>query len=404
MESAEVTKAQKTWYDIWLPRLSIAILLALALWFGGQWVFTSTSGFLLTLLMSFFVAFALLPAVEFLSRRGWRRGAAAGVVMLGGAGIAVVFVFAIANVFLGQVANLIEALPGIVDTVVIWVNDTFAVELSLEELGLEVSDVAGYVAGIGTGLLGVVTGVTGSVIGLVFQALTVGLFVFYILADWPRLRATILGWLPQNQQEMADTVFTITIDKVGGWVYSRGALAAVSAAFHFVVFLLIGLPYPFALALWVGVISQFIPTIGTYLAGVVPVFIGLVSGEPLDALWVLIAITVYQQVENYLISPKITANTMDLHPAVAFGSAVVGVSLLGGLGALLALPVAAAMTALADVYGTHHQLIESETFESPQQYEARMREVDEEKTRKKHGRYRRFGLKRGQEVAEEGAE
>ena len=80
-------------------------------------------------------------------------------------------------------------------------------------------------------------------------------------------------------------------------------------------------------------------------------------------------------------------------------------SLLGGLGALLALPVAAAATALAEVYGTHHELIESETFESPEEYEARLKEVDEEKTRKKHERYRRFGIKRNDEdLAPEGAE
>ena len=399
----ETTEASPTWYEVWLPRLSIGILVIMVVGFGVRWIFTSTSGFLLTIVMSFFVAFALLPAVQYLTHRGWRRGAAAGVVMLAAGAIAAIFVLAIVNVLIGQFTNFAEALPGIVDTVTIWVDDTVGIQLNVEELGLEVSDVASYVAGLGTGLVGVVTGVTGSILGMVFQALTVGLFVFYILADWPRLRATILGWLPAEQQAMADTVFSITIDKVGGWVYSRGALAAISALFHFVVFLLIGLPYPFALALWVGVISQFIPTIGTYIAGAVPVFIGLVSGDPIDALFVLIAVLIYQQFENYLISPKITANTMDLHPAVAFGAAIIGASLLGGLGALLALPVAAALTALAEIYGTHHQLVESERFESPEQYETRMREVDEEKTRKKHERYRKLGLKRQQPV-EEGAE
>ncbi len=396
-------EAEPSWYEVWLPRLSIALLVLMAVGFGVQWIFTSTSGFLLTVVMSFFVAFALLPAVEFLTRRGWRRGPAAGVVMIAGAAIAGVFVFAIVNVFVGQFTNFVEALPGIVEDVTIWVDDTLGLQLDLETLGLEVSDVASYVAGLGTGLVGVVTGVTGSILGMVFQALTVGLFVFYILADWPRLRATILGWLPAEQQAMTDTVFRITIDKVGGWVYSRGALAAISALFHFVVFLVIDLPYPFALALWVGVISQFIPTIGTYIAGAVPVFIGLVSGDPIDAVLVLVAILIYQQIENYLISPKITANTMDLHPAVAFGAAIIGASLLGGLGALLALPVAAAITALAEIYGVHHELIESEHFESPEQYESRMREVDEAKTRRKHERYRRLGLRRDKPV-EEGAE
>jgi len=390
----ETTQTEpKTWYEIWLPRISLSLIVLMVVGFGVQWVFTSTSSFLITLIMAFFVAFALLPAVEFLSRRGWRRGAAAGVVMFAGAGIGATFVFAIGNVFFGQLTNFLEALPGIVDTVANWLNDTLGLELNLDELGIEVSDVAGYVAGIGTGLVGIVTGLTGSILGLVFSALTIGLFVFYILADWPKLRAAILSWMPPDKQVTADTVFTITIEKVGGWVYSRGALAAISALFHFVVFLVIGLPYPFALALWVGVISQFIPTIGTYLAGIVPVFIALVSGDPIDAVWVLIAILFYQQIENYLISPKITANTMDLHPAVAFGSAIIGASLLGGIGALLALPVAAALTALAQIYGVHHELIESEHFESPQQYATRMRELDEDRTRKKHERYRRLGFK-----------
>jgi predicted PurR-regulated permease PerM len=394
--------AEKNWYEIWLPRLSIAILVGLAVWFGATWVFSSTASFMITLIMSFFIAFAMLPAVQWLTRRGWRRGAAAGLVMVIGGLIAGVFVFAIGNVFFGQVTNLIENLPEILNDVQVWIEDTFDVTLDLETFGLEVTDVASYVTTRGSDLLGIVTGVTGSIIGLIFRILTVTFFVFYILADWPKLRASILSWLPPKHQRTADTVTTIVIDKVGGWVYSRGALAAISAVFTFAVFVLIKLPYPFALALWVGVVSQFIPTIGTYIAGVVPVFIALVSGDPLDAVWVVLAMTIYQQFENYLIAPKITANTMDLHPAVAFGSAIVGASLLGGLGALLALPVAAAATALSQIYGVHHDLIEHETFESPEQYATRMREVDEARTRRKHERYRRFGLRRGAHVAEEG--
>jgi predicted PurR-regulated permease PerM len=393
---------EKSWYEIWLPRLSIGILVGLVVWYGVAWIFTSISGFLITVVMAFFVAFALLPAVEYLTRRGWRRGPAAGLVMAVGALLTGVFVFAIGNVFFGQVTNLIETLPTIIVDVQAWVERTFDVTLDLESFGLEVTDVASYVTTRGSDLLGIVTGVTGSIIGLVFRMLTVTFFVFYILADWPKLRASVLGWLQPKHQRTADTVTTIVIDKVGGWVYSRGALAAISALFTFAVFVVIKLPYPFALALWVGVVSQFIPTIGTYIAGVVPVFIALVSGDPFDAVWVVVAITVYQQIENYFIAPRITANTMDLHPAVAFGSAIVGASLLGGLGALLALPVAAAVTALSQIYGVHHQLVEHESFESPEQYAARMREVDEARTRRKHDRYRRFGIKRGTKPAEEG--
>ena len=99
------------------------------------------------------------------------------------------------------------------------------------------------------------------------------------------------------------------------------------------------MPSPLALAIWVGLVSQFIPAIGTYLAGALPVLIALLN-DPIDAIWVLGFIIVYQQIENYLFSPKITAHAMDLHPAIAFGAALAGNAVLGPVGAIMALPFA----------------------------------------------------------------
>jgi predicted PurR-regulated permease PerM len=98
---------------------------------------------------------------------------------------------------------------------------------------------------------------------------------------------------------------------------------------------LIGVPYPLALAAWVGLVSQFVPTVGTYLAGALPVLIALFH-DPVDALWVLAFILVYQQFENIVLSPRVTARTMSLHPAVAFGAVIAGGAALGPIGALLA--------------------------------------------------------------------
>jgi predicted PurR-regulated permease PerM len=75
------------------------------------------------------------------------------------------------------------------------------------------------------------------------------------------------------------------------------------------------------MALWVGVISQFLPVVGTYIAGALPVLVTFIDSPP-KALVVLIFVLVYQQLENYLFLPRITARTMDLHPAVAFGAAI----------------------------------------------------------------------------------
>ena len=89
------------------------------------------------------------------------------------------------------------------------------------------------------------------------------------------------------------------------------------------------------MALWVGVISQFLPVVGTYLAGALPVLVQFVDSPP-KALILLIFVVLYQQVENYLLLPRITARTMDLHPAIAFGSAIAGGAVLGAVGAVLA--------------------------------------------------------------------
>ena len=361
----------KSWYAVWLPRFSAAVVIILAVGFGVTWVFESTTDFLLMLLVAFFLAFAMLPAVDALSRRGWRRGAATGVVMLVGLAVVLVFSAAIFSLLIGQVTQLVDRLPEYVDTVTVWLRDSVSVEIDTAQLQQELGDWDSIVQNYGDDVLSGALGFTSSIVGFIFQMLTVGLFLFYILADTPKLRAALMRNLPPERQKTADQITTITIEKVGGYVYSRGLLAAASAAFHLVVFFLIGLPYPLALALWVGVVSQFVPTVGTYLAGVVPIVVALLE-DPIDALWVLIAIVAYQQVENYLISPRITANTMDLHPAVAFGSAIFGAQLLGGLGALLALPVAATVTALVQTYLHRYDLIDSDRMESPEQYEARM--------------------------------
>jgi predicted PurR-regulated permease PerM len=381
-EAEPTEETEKSWYAVWLPRFAAAILVVLIVGFGVTWVFESTTDFLLMLLVAFFLAFAMLPAVDALSRRGWRRGAATGLVMFIGLLVVLVFSAAIFSLLIGQVTQLVDRLPEYVDSVTVWLNDTVSVDIDTAQIQEELGDWDSIVENYGDDVLSGALGFTSSIVGFIFQMLTVGLFLFYILADTPKLRAALMRNLPPERQKTADQITTITIEKVGGYVYSRGLLAAASAVFHFVVFLLIGLPYPLALALWVGVVSQFVPTVGTYLAGVVPVVVALLE-DPIDALWVLIAIIAYQQIENYLISPRITANTMDLHPAVAFGSAILGAQLLGGLGALLALPVAATVTALVQTYTHRYDLIDSDRMESPEQYEARMAAKKAEKDKRK---------------------
>jgi predicted PurR-regulated permease PerM len=175
------------------------------------------------------------------------------------------------------------------------------------------------------------------------------LFTFYLLADGPRVRRLVLSWVRPDRQVEVARIWEIAIEKTGGYVYSRALLATASAIFTYVSLRIIGIEFALALAIWVGVISQFIPAVGTYLAAIVPTLVALTDGLRTAAV-VIIVLVVYQQIENLLIAPRITARTMSLHPAVAFGSAIAGASILGIVGAIIALPVAATVQAFVSTY------------------------------------------------------
>jgi predicted PurR-regulated permease PerM len=140
------------------------------------------------------------------------------------------------------------------------------------------------------------------------------------------------------------------------------SLATLSAVVHGVAFTVMDVPFAVTLGLWVGVVSQFIPAIGTYLAGVLPIAVALAT-SPRTALTVLVFILVFQQVENYVISPVLSARTMKVHPAAGFIAALSGLALFGPIGALLALPVVATAQSFLSTYLVRHQVVADELLE-----------------------------------------
>lgn len=163
--------------------------------------------------------------------------------------------------------------------------------------------------------------------------------------------------LPPARQAEVLRAWELGVEKTGSYLYSRALLAVASAVSHYVLLRLLGIPYAGALAVWVGVVSQFVPTIGTYLAGALPMLVGL-TVDPVDALWILLFVVAYQQVENYLLQPRITARTVEIHPAVAFGSVIAGAALLGAVGALIAIPVTATLQGFLGTYIRRYELVE----------------------------------------------
>ncbi len=337
-------------YTIWVFGLVVLLLL-------GRWALERLFGFLITILLSLFLGFAIEPLVDRLARRGWRRGLATLLVYAIIAVVVTGFIVLVGSLVVSQTTGLVKSGPDGLAQISQWLKDHYDVNLptSSAEISKRISDAGPTIAG---GALGFAT----SLLGLVFQVFTVALLGFFFATEGPRFRRALCSRLPPARQLEVLRVWDLAIQKTAGFLYSRILLAAASAAAHGTFFAIIGLPYALTLGLFVGVVSQFIPTVGTYIAGALPILVAL-TVSPREALLVLGFVILYQQIENYVIAPPLSARTMELHPAIAFGGVIVGATLLGPAGAFLALPIIATGQAFFSSIITTHDLVESEMFE-----------------------------------------
>jgi predicted PurR-regulated permease PerM len=343
----------------WFWRAVLAVGFSVLVFIGVRSTIERLTSLLGTLLIALFLSFAIEPAVNHLAARGWRRGRATIACFVLLFGVGGVFVAVMVSLVVTQVADLVDKAPTYITDATRWVNDTFGTEITSTELNTAVRDYQDDITAVATDVGGRVVSLTGSLLGIVFRAFTVALFSYYMISQGPQMRRGVCSLLPPRRQQMVLRLWELAIEKTGGWVYSRLLLAGIAAVSSWVVFSIVGVPSPLALALWLGLVSQFIPVVGTYLGGALPAFVALLD-NPIAAVWVLAWILAYQQIENYLLSPRITGQTMNLHPAVAFGSALAGAALFGPMGAVLALPGAAVIQAFITTYLDRHDVIDSD--------------------------------------------
>ena len=339
----------------WIPRLLLLAVLTAFAAYAAFSLIRRLRDLLVWLVAALFLSFALEPAVNWLVARGWRRGAATAVVLFGLGLLVLMMIALMVPLVIDQVQELIDRLPDLLANASVYTERWFNVELTGQKIldrianaQTDIRAIAANVASIGAFIL-----------GLLFQVLTIGLFTFYFVADGPRFRRAVCSMLPPRRQREILAAWDIAIDKTGGYLYSRLLLAVFNAGITFIVLQGLGVPFAVPLALWQGLVSQFIPVVGTYIAAAVPLVVALLE-EPLTAAFFLGFVLVYQQIENYILAPRITARTMQLHPAVAFGAALAGGSISGLLGAFMALPAAAVLQATVSSYLTRHEVVESE--------------------------------------------
>lgn len=307
--------------------------------------------------VSVFIAVAMEPPVHFLAKRGWRRGPATALVFLVAFALVVVFFVSLAPLFIDQINELIDSVPGYIESVTQLAQEWFGIELSTETLQAEAAGLPDIIAGAGGTILGGVVSVTAGVAGFLFFATTVALFSFYMVAELPQLQRTILSTMPEERQHDALHVWDVAVEKMGAYIYSRLILAFLSATVASIFLSVLGVPFAVPLGIWVGILSQFIPVIGTYLAAILPAVVALSAEGVGTMLWVIVFFVGYQQLENYLIAPRITKRTMEIHPAVSIGAIIVGSQLLGPIGVILALPMTGIIQALISETRKHHKVI-----------------------------------------------
>lgn len=348
----------------WTARAAFTVGLVATGFAVAVWVAGRLQSLIVMVFVAFFVSVGLEPAVQFLARRRWRRAPATIVVFLVAAVAVAGFIAALVPLFVSQAAGLVESLPGYLRAL----DDTLG-SLGDGDVTFFEDLLAGQVAGIenlltayGGDVAGTLVTAGTTVFGVIFNVVTVGLFAFFMVVDAPKMRRTVLTFMPPARQREVLRMWEIAVEKTGGYIYSRAVLAGVAAVFTGIVLSVLGVPYPAALAIWVGLLSQFVPVVGTYIAAVLPVLVALVQ-SPATALWVLLALVGYQQLENFVVAPRITARAMAIHPAVSVAAIIAGGSLLGGVGIILSLPVTATAQAFLSTYLRRHQLVEGAVAE-----------------------------------------
>lgn len=339
-----------------LRRSMRTILASVAAFLMVLWVFDVTRHFLFLLLLAWLCAVAMEPGIERLMRRGIGRGSASALV----GSVAIVIFIALAvifgDLFFQQMVQLVKSVPGLVSSAIEWVNHTFHLHLDQNSLQKKLNLTAGQLTGTATNLAGGVLGVVSSLSAVVFDLVTVLVFGFYFAADGPRLQRYLAQGMPPNAQRVFLKVWEITVHKTGGYVVSKIELAALSTLFHGIFFWAIDVPYWLPFAIFVGVTAQFIPMIGTYIGIVLPVLFTVFT-RPWQALAIVIFAFVYQNIESYLLTPRISRRTMEVNPAIALGAVFVGAAIWGPIGALIGIPIAAAAVTILETYSHRYELV-----------------------------------------------
>jgi predicted PurR-regulated permease PerM len=320
---------------------AIGVLTALLLW--------KTLGRLTTtitlVVVAFFLTLALNPLVEVLTRRGLKRPGAVALVFAG-----VVVAFALIGLLVvppvvTQGSDLAAKSPNYLNqvlnsSVVKDLDQHYQVVDKIEaEFNKRITD-GDFIGQVFGGVLGV----GAAVIGGIFQGFTVLVLTLFLLASLPRVKQGAYAMVPASRRPRVISLSEEIMRRTGSYAIGQAAVAAVNAACSWIMMTIVGIPYAAVLAVAVGFLGL-VPMVGATLGASIVVLVALFTSTQ-DAIIAAVYYVVYQQVENYVVAPRIMQRTVSVPGAVTVVAALAGGTLLGVLGALLAIPVAAGLLLL----------------------------------------------------------
>jgi predicted PurR-regulated permease PerM len=307
----------------------------------------SVSQIFVLILIALFLATGLNPAVEALRRRNLSRNAAVTVIFSSVILFVIFFASVVIPPVVSQGTHLINTAPTLLQDLM--KNET--INKLNEQYGLidTLQTKLKSITSDGTLLISTFGGVIGvgkSVLSGFFTALTILVLTLYFITSLPQAIDLGLSLVPASRRDRVGRLVNAIISRVGSFVGSQILIAAMAAVFVVVLATILGMPSPIAIGMIV-LVAALIPLIGHFLGCGIVTLIALT-----ESIWVgviaFVAYVVYVQIENYVVTPRIMKRTLSVPGAVTIISALIGSSLLGLVGGLLAVPVAASIILILD--------------------------------------------------------
>lgn len=306
----------------------------------GLWLIVRIWPIILIIVIALILAGTFSPVVAWLERRRVPRALGLGLILLGLVGTVVGLVALIVPALVGQITDAAENAPELRRQLA----DFMAGIPLLDARAQQIRDTepSSFLATIGERGLGYA--------GVAVQALTYGLITvvlaFYLLADHERVQGFLFALLPRNYHLRTARILLDMETIVGGYVRGQALTSFLIGTFTFITLTIAGVPNAFALAVFAAA-ADLVPLVGAIIAVILPTLASLAQG-PTIALGVFAALFVYNQIENHIIIPRVYGKTMRLSPVAVLVALLIGGQLLGLIGALLALPLAAGLRVLVE--------------------------------------------------------